>query len=146
MRELLKSPNGKQEIAGITVRTEDYKDAFREILKYDEKTIGKLFNPEQCQNVEEAVEFLEAVAEISYKNLADFPAYAKVDKDVIFYAIQYMGRMCDTVLRAFLTPSMSVSGHLALLSELSAMLFLGYGAELDKGECALRKSCADVSC
>ena len=146
MRELLKSPNGKQEIAGITVRTEDYKDAFREILKYDEKTIGKLFNPEQCQNVEEAVEFLEAVAEISYKNLADFPAYAKVDKDVIFYAIQYMGRMCDTVLRAFLTPSMSVSGHLALLSELSAMLFLGYGAELDKGECALRTSCADASC
>jgi hypothetical protein len=141
MRELLKSPNGSHRIAGITVRTDDYKDAFRDVLGYDEKKIALLFNPEQTQDVEEAVDFLVALAEISYKELSDFPAYAKVEKDVIFYAMQFMGRICDNLVRAFLDPTMSVSGHLALLSELSAMLFLGYGAELDQGGSAERALC-----
>ena len=141
MRELLKSPNGSHRIAGITVRTQDYKDAFRDILKYDEKRIALLFHPEQRQSVEEAVDFLVALAEISYKELSDFPAYNKVEKDVIFYAMQFMGRICDNLVRAFLDPTTSVSGHLALLSELSAMLFLGYGAELDQGGSAERALC-----
>jgi hypothetical protein len=141
MRELLKSPNGSHRIAGITVRTQDHKDAFRDILKYDEKRIALLFHPEQRQSVEEAVDFLVSLAEISYKEISDFPAYNKVEKDVIFYAMQFMGRICDNLVRAFLDPTTSVSGHLALLSELSAMLFLGYGAELDQGGSAERVLC-----
>ena len=133
VRELLKSPNGSHRINGITVTTADYRDAFRDILKYDEKKLDILFNPEQCQDVEEAVEFLESVAEICHCNVSDFERYNRPGAQELFYALQFMGRICGNLTRAFLDVKISVAGHLELLSELSGMLILGYSAELDKG-------------
>ena len=137
MRELLKSPNGSHRINGITVTTADYRDAFRDVLKYDEKKLDILFNPEQCQDAEEAALFLESVAELSRAKLEQHGCYNRPGSQELFYALQFMGRICGNFTRAFLDITISLAGHLELLSELSGMLILGYRAELDKGNCKI---------
>lgn len=130
---MLKSPNGKHLVAGITLTTDEIKRAFKIICKLEPGHIETLFNPEQSQNVTEAVLFLEAFGQIEHANINEFPEYNKVGPDTTFDALQFLGRICNCMTRAFLDPTISVSGHLGLLGEASALLFLGYRAELDRG-------------